>query len=625
MYFGQDFIDEVRNRTGLAEVVGRRTKLTKRGREFIGLCPFHNEKTPSFTVNEEKGFYHCFGCSAHGNVIDFVVKTEALSFPEAVRKLASLAGLQMPEERPGDREREERSKSLRDVVEVAAGWFESQLASQAGKGARNYIAQRGISPEVAGRFRIGFAPDRNTGLKEALTARGISEDLLKEAGLLGVPDDGRPSYDYFRNRLMFPICDRRGQVIAFGGRALGDARAKYLNSPETPLFHKGNILYNLHLAAPLARDQNTILVTEGYMDVVGLAASGIGHAVAPLGTALTEHQITALWRVVPEPTLCFDGDRAGKAAAYRAAERAVPLLKPGHSLQFVMLPEGEDPDSLVRTQGRAAMDALLSQPLSLSELLWGLLTEGKSFDTPERRAGLENEFSKLTRQIPDERVRAHYLRYLRDRLNALLGTGQRQMGQSPGGKRPAASRYSAYGGGSSSLRGSKIVREGADSAPRERILVLTVLNHPELLAKVEEELAMIEFLTPELDKLRNEIIRIAVENPGLDGTALKDQLNQEGYAQLLDRIDGGGAVPPEWFSAPEAALEDAETGWKLVLKRHRQASLKKQVEEAKNALKADGSTENWEKLSALQQAVQAAEGDEANLDGFGRASGEEII
>jgi DNA primase len=341
-----------------------------------------------------------------------------------------------------------------------------------------------------------------------------------------------------------------------------------------------------------------------------------------LGTALTENQIAALWRVVPEPTLCFDGDRAGKAAAYRAAERAVPLLKPGHSLQFVMLPEGEDPDSLVRNQGRSAMDELLSRPVGLSELLWSLLTEGKIFDTPERRAGLEAEFGRLTRQILDERVRVHYLRYLRGRLDALLGDRPRQ--------RHAAKGYQAQhrpfqATGSAALRSSKIARHGADSEPRERILILTVLNHPDLLAKVGEELGMIEFFTPELDKLRNEIIRIAAGYPGLDSEALKGQLNQEGCAQLLNRIDGDGTVPPEWFSAPGAALEDAEIGWKIVLNRHRQASLKKQLEEAKIAFETDESSENWDKFSALQRTVQAAEGDEANIEGFGQASGEEII
>jgi len=628
MKFSPDFLDEIRLRVGLADVVGRRTKLTKRGREHVGLCPFHKEKTPSFTVNEDKGFYHCFGCGAHGDVIRFITETEGMPFVEVVTNLAGQAGLQMPTISPGDQERDARSKTLRDVVEAAAGWFESQMASQAGDDARSYLAGRGIAPEIAKQFRIGFAPERKNSLKDALIARGFAEDLLKEAGLLGTPDDGRASYDYFRNRLMFPIWDRRGQVIAFGGRALGDARAKYLNSPETPLFHKGHVLYNLHQAAPLARDAGSILVVEGYMDVIGLAAGGIGHAVAPLGTALTEAQMTTLWRVVPEPILCFDGDRAGKGAAYRAAERAIPMLKPGYSLQFVMLPEGEDPDSLVRARGRTAMDELLARPIDLSDILWEMLTEGKSFDTPARQAGLEDEFGKMIRQIPDERVRSHYSRYLRGRLNDLVGDSAPRV--SRGGSSSWSSgkpqRQAQFGGGgSSALKSSRIVRVGADSEPRERVLVLTLLNHPELLAQNGEEVASVEFLTPELDKLCNEIIRIAAENPVLDREALKRQLNEEGYGKLIERVDGGGTVPPEWFTSPDTATQDAETGLKIVLKRHLQASLRKQLEEAQNAFKADESPKNWEKFSALQQAVQAAEGDEADIVGFGQASGFETI
>lgn len=622
MYFQPEFLDEVRHRSGLADIVGRRTKLIKRGREFVGLCPFHKEKSPSFTVNEDKGFYHCFGCGAHGDVIRFVTETEGLPFTEAVAKLASQSGLALPATTPADKERSERGKSLLEVVEAAAGWFETQLSSLGGQGARNYLKQRGVTAEIAGEFRLGFAPNRRTGLKDAFAAKGMSEELLIQAGMLIVPEDGGATYDRFRNRLMFPIRDRRGRVIAFGGRALGDARAKYLNSPETPLFHKGDVLYNLHRAAPLARDQNTILVVEGYMDVIGLAAAGIGHAVAPLGTALTEHQITALWRVVPEPLLCFDGDRAGKAAAHRAAERAVPMLLPGHSLGFAMLPDGEDPDSLVRGRGRSAMDDLIARPIDLSALLWDMLTEGKNFDTPERRAGLEAEFGRLTRQIPDERVRAHYHRYLKSRLDTLLGDirpGRPQAGQYPFKRRsPTAS-------GSAALRGSKIARSGANPEPRENALVLTVLNHPALLASYGEELGMVEFFTPELDKLRNEIIRIAAEKPGLDSNGLRDQLKQEGFTQLLNRVDGAGAAPLEWFTSPDTAIQDAETGFRIVLTRHRQTLLKRQLEEAQSAFKADESSENWEKFSALQQAVQAADGDQANVDGFGRASGEEIV
>jgi DNA primase len=628
MGFSPDFLDEIRHRVGLADLIGRQTKLTKRGREYVGLCPFHKEKSPSFTVNEDKGFYHCFGCGAHGSAFDFVSNTEGVGFPEAVERLAGQVGLQVPTSSPEERERAERSKTLRDVVEAAAGWFESQLASQPGEEARRYLAGRGVAPEISKRFRVGFAPESKSALKEAMVARGFTEDLLIQAGLLGVPDDGRASYDYFRNRLMFPICDHRGQVIAFGGRTLGEARAKYLNSPETPLFHKGNVLYNLHQVAPQVRDGGSILVVEGYMDVIGLAAAGIGNAVAPLGTALTETQMAILWKKVPEPILCFDGDRAGKSAAYRAAERAIPELKPGYSLCFAMLPEGEDPDSLVRSRGQSAMEELLDRPLDLSDLMWDMLTEGKTFDTPSRRSGLDKDMDQLTRQIQDEKVRGHYSRYLRGRINDLIGSSRpnarskNEKNWRPDGK---YKQKPNQGRGTTEVKNSQIVLGGVNLVPRERALLLAPLNHPEMLTGIEEEFGMIEFLTPALDNLRNEILRIVLENPDLDRETLKRHLKEDGYETLVNRISSSDAGPPEWFTSPSAALQDVKTGWRLVLNRHQQASLRRQLEEARNTFKADESPENWEKFSALLLTVQAAEGDEADLDGFGDASGLEII
>ncbi|HZD26552.1 MAG TPA: DNA primase, partial [Alphaproteobacteria bacterium] len=401
MAFPQAFLDELRARTGLAELVGRRVRLVRRGREHTGLCPFHNEKTPSFTVNEDKGFYHCFGCGAHGSAIDFVMQTENLSFPEAVEKLALEAGLEVPRERPEDREREARRRSLYDVMEAAAEWFEAQLAGQIGAGARDYLAGRGVRPQTVGRFRLGYAPERREALKAALLARGFAEAQLVEAGLLIRPEDGGDSYDRFRQRLIFPITDRRGRVVAFGGRALAEQKAKYLNSPETPLFHKGRLLYNLAGAREAVREAGTVLVTEGYMDVIALAEAGFGHAVAPLGTALTEEQMQELWRLAPEPVLCFDGDNAGQRAAFRAAERALPLLKPGHSFRFVGLPPGEDPDSLVRGQGAGAMRALVEAAEPLGAVIWRMATEGQSFNTPERRAGLRQALREAVARIAD--------------------------------------------------------------------------------------------------------------------------------------------------------------------------------------------------------------------------------
>jgi DNA primase len=349
------FLDEIRARVPLAEVIGRRVRLKKRGREHEGLCPFHNEKTPSFTVSEQKGFFHCFGCGAHGDVLGFVMRSEGLSFPEAVEKLAAEAGLSVPQSSPEERARQRRSADLLEVLEQATQWFEQQLAGAEGSAARAYLEQRGVSPATTAAFRLGFALDRRGALRKAMNAKGIGDSQQVEAGLLKLPEDGGAPRDYFFDRVIFPIADRRGRIIAFGGRALGESKAKYLNSPETALFHKGRVLYNLARARQAAHDSGELIVTEGYMDVIALSQAGFPGAVAPLGTALTEAQIAELWRLAREPVICLDGDAAGRRAGLRAALTALPALAPDRSLRFALLPEGEDPDSLLASQGAAAL------------------------------------------------------------------------------------------------------------------------------------------------------------------------------------------------------------------------------------------------------------------------------
>ena len=329
MAFPPQFLDELRARLPVSEVVGRKVRLLRKGREHSGLCPFHNEKTPSFTVNDEKGFYHCFGCGAHGSVIDFAMETEGLSFPEAVEKLAGQAGLQVPQSSPEERERAKVRSTLYDVLEQVCDWYEDQLTRPGGRQAYDYLKQRGFTDETIGRFRLGFAPDGRGKLLQAMESRGIERRQLVEAGLIKLPEGGGDPRDYFFNRVMFPITDGRDRVIAFGGRILGDGQPKYLNSPETPLFHKGRNLYNYAMAREASKDAGTVIVAEGYTDVIALAQAGLPNAVAPLGTALTEEQIGLLWRIADEPVLCFDGDNAGERAALRAAERAMPILKPG--------------------------------------------------------------------------------------------------------------------------------------------------------------------------------------------------------------------------------------------------------------------------------------------------------
>ena len=406
MRFTPQFLDELRARLPVSEVVGKRVKLKKAGREWKGLSPFQQEKTPSFTVNDQKGFYHDFSSGKHGNIFDFVMETEGVSFPEAVERCAAMAGVAVPAATPDAARHEQRRKTLHDVMELAAKFFIERLASRQGAKARGYLGDRAILPTTQVQFRLGYAPAERFALKEHLGSLGIPADDMVEAGLLVTGDDIPVPYDRFRDRVMFPITDLRGRVIAFGGRALEkDVPAKYLNSPETPLFHKGDNLYNLAPARKAAHDGAQLIVVEGYIDVIAMVTAGFGGAVAPLGTALTENQLALLWKMSDEPMLCFDGDKAGQKAAWRAADLALPHLTPGKSLRFALLPDGQDPDDLARSGGRAAIEDVIAAARPLAEVIWSREIEGGSFATPERRAALEARIGELANSIRDEVVR----------------------------------------------------------------------------------------------------------------------------------------------------------------------------------------------------------------------------
>jgi len=415
MAFPPQFLEELRNRLNLASLIGRKVRLVKRGREYSGLCPFHNEKSPSFTVNEEKGFYHCFGCGAHGDAVSFEMQASHLSFPEAVERLAAEVGLEPPKATPQEREKAKRQATLYDVVEAACAFFQEQLRQPGGRAGLDYLLRRGLTEATIARFRLGWSSDSREALKRALMPE-FGEPALIEAGLLIRPEGGGAAYDRFRGRVIFPITDRRGRVVAFGGRILSDGQPKYLNSPDTPLFHKGRLLYGLAQARHAAAEARSVVAVEGYMDVIALHQAGIPQAVAPLGTALTEQQIEELWKLAEEPILCFDGDNAGQRAASRAALRTLPLLRPGLSLRFATLPAAEDPDSLIRSGGVAAMQAILDRAEPLSEVLWRGLLAGRPIDTPERRAGLELELKEKSDVIADGAVRRQYEQMFKDKL-----------------------------------------------------------------------------------------------------------------------------------------------------------------------------------------------------------------
>ena len=419
MAFPPQFLDEIRARLTLSDIIGRSVKLTRKGREYTGLCPFHNEKTPSFTVSDDKNFYHCFGCGAHGDVISYLIENYGLSFPDAVERLAAEAGLEVPASTPQEREREQRRAELVDVVEAACLFYERTLWGDAGRQGLEYLRGRGLTDETIRRFRLGFAPARNS-LKTAIVSNEMPEAMMLEAGLMRRPDDGRSPYDFFRDRVIFPIRDGRGRPIAFGGRTMGDGEPKYLNSPDTPLFDKRRTLFGLDTARKAAYDSGRVIVAEGYMDVIVLAQAGLNETVAPLGTALTESHIAQLWKLADEPVLCFDGDKAGLRAAGRAAERALPLLAPEKSLRFVTLPEGEDPDSLVSAQGAAAINALIDKAAPLAAMVWSLEAEGRNIDTPERIAGLEKRLEDRALSIADRKVQFQYRNLFRQKLKDMV-------------------------------------------------------------------------------------------------------------------------------------------------------------------------------------------------------------
>jgi len=581
MAFPPAFLDEIRARVGLVQVISRRVKLQKAGREWKGCCPFHNEKTPSFYVNEEKGFYHCFGCGVHGDVIRFVVEQEGLRFPDAVRSLAAEAGIDVPEDSPEARERGKRQAGLHDVMAHAARWYAEQLSGLSGANARRYVEGRGLGTETVARFGIGFAPEGNR-LKTALKEHGDAK--LLECGLIGRAEDRDETYDRFRGRLMFPIRDPRGRVVGFGGRILGDGQPKYLNSPATPLFDKGRLLYNLDLAGPAARKSGRLIVVEGYMDVIALAQAGIVEAVAPLGTALTEQQLALLWRVAPEPLLCFDGDAAGQRAALRAALRALPLLEPGRSLRFVTLPAGQDPDDVARAQGKSGFEALLDRAEPLIDRLWRSEMEGVDLSTPERRAAAREALREHARSIANASVRSLYEAEFRDRFDALY----------------AARR--TMRGGPAPVRASPLQRARAagDADGLWTVAVVVgLLNHPSLVHEFAEQLAGLEISDQRLSKLRTMLLDVAVRFADLDNLALENTLARYNYAALADEVRRTNQISFS-FTRLDAPVETARQDMKLVIE---SLVVRRQVEqalaEATERYRASGEQDDWDEQQRL--------------------------
>src|SRR5579883_3486426 len=606
MRFSPQFLDELRARLPVSEVVGKRVKLRKAGREWKGLSPFNKEKTASFFVNDQKAMWFDFSSGKNGNIFDFLMLTEGVSFPEAVERLAHQAGIPLPVMTREAQVQEQRRKTLHDIVELAAKYFEATLASRNGARGRGYLLDRGIASSTQLKFRLGYALSEQYALKEHLGAAKIPVDDMIEAGLLVSGEDIAVPYDRFRDRVMFPISDWRGRVIAFGGRALEkDVAAKYLNSPETPLFHKGDNLYNLANARAAAHKGASVVVVEGYVDVIAMVTSGFAATVAPLGTALTEDQLMLLWKMADEPILCFDGDKAGQKAAWRAADLALPHLKPGKSLRFALLPEGQDPDDLARAGGRAAIEEVISVARGLADVIWSREIEGGSFGTPERRAALETRIGELTNSIRDEMVRRYYREDLSDRINRAFapqtgrgyaGRGGRESGRNFVPRAAAGGRFAArgsrgqqgttmaptlsrgpYQAASPQLASSPLLRGQRSSLSRREALILQCLiNHPWLLHDHLEEVAALEMANAEAHKLRAGIIAAFANDhhhspdPSEQAEKMRADLEKAGFSPLLQRVERAITTGAVWAVREGAARDDVLATWHQLVALHRQ-------------------------------------------------------
>jgi len=658
MRFSPEFLEELKARLPVSEVVGRRVKLTRAGREFKGLSPFNKEKTASFFVNDQKQAWFDFSSGRNGSIFDFLMLTDGVTFPEAVERLAQMAGLPLPSVSREDAEREKKRKSLYEVMELAAQYFQATLTGRDGARARGYLADRELSAATQLQFRLGYATGERFALKEHLGRQGVPVEDMIETGLLIHGDDIPVPYDRFRDRVMFPITDLRGRIIAFGGRALDkEAKAKYLNSPETTLFHKGHHLYNGAAARLAAHDGAPIVVVEGYVDVIAMVIAGFPGAVAPLGTALTEDQLGLIWKMNDEPVLCFDGDGAGKRAAYRAVDLALPKLAPGKSLRFALLPQGQDPDDLLRSGGRDALADVVAQARPLADMLWSRETEQGAFDTPERRAALEARIGAVTRAIGDEAVRKYYKQDFDERLRAFLHVGPqsayagrsagrfaaadawrqdawRRAAQQGGGRRlagrDAGREISPYTVISQQLAASPVMRGHRTAIPRrEALIVQSVLNHPWLLHDHLEELSSLAFRHADAERLKGAIIDsfaqdVASGTPAAEPEpeALRAALLRRGFADLLDRLDRAITTTSVWGAGPEAAPADVLITWQQLVGLHRQwHSLTKELKDAEAALGQDGSDASYAWLQDVKSRMATMDGTEALIEGFGASSG----
>jgi DNA primase len=648
MRFSQQFLEELRDRVTISDVIGRRVtwdrKKTNTGRgDFWACCPFHGEKSPSFHCEDRKGRYHCFGCGVSGDHFRFLMELDGLPFNEAVQQIADMAGVALPAPDPETERRERERHNLFDVMELATRFFQDQLQSSAGAKARAYLRDRGLTGRTIETFRLGYSADSRNALKEFLSSKGVDKQQIEACGLVVHGPDIPVSYDRFRDRIMFPILSAREKVIAFGGRAMSpDAPAKYLNSNETELFSKGRVLYNFTRARRAiqgADGAGTVIAVEGYMDVIALAQAGVENAVAPLGTALTEDQLQLLWKMTSTPVLCFDGDGAGLRAASRAVDTALPLLKPGQSLRIAMLPDGKDPDDLVKVEGRAPFDKVITEARALADMVWLRETSGSVYETPERRAELEARLKTVTQVIADESVRYHYQQEMKDRLYAFFRPakqaggeqrkqftprgqqGGRQQPQNPGRSAPVSDRLA---------RSGLVAGYSALPSLRECALALTVVNHPPLFFEDFDALRQLEFESRDMRRFWQAVMGVAAASgPDLTREELLTALETQGFDALLASLDKQIRFARLWTATEHAAIEDAREGYQQALALHMRAralvrqrhEIERELAEAvEHGVEADA-TRLMLTLKEVLEEISRLENQEALVDGFGVMSG----
>lgn len=616
MRYPPSILEDIKARLPASAVVGRRVKLQKAGREWKGLSPFNAERTPSFFVNDQKQAWFDFSSGRNGDIFTFLMEAEGLSFTEAVERLAAEAGVALPVATPDAEVREKKRLGLYDAMALAQQYFREELKSAKGREAREYLSSRELVGAVAERFELGYAPADRHGLRDYLAGKDVPVEVMVEAGLLIQLEDNPVAYDRFRDRVMFPIHDAKGRIIAFGGRALQkDAQAKYLNSPETPIFHKGANLYNLNRARKPAHDAGTLYVVEGYVDCIALDRAGLQNAVAPLGTALTEDQLALIWRIAPEPVLCFDGDKAGLRAAYRAIDVALPGLAAGKTLRFCFLPGGQDPDDLLRSQGAEALRAALEQPRPLVEVLFERETQRAPIETPEQRADCEKRLFGAVAQITDEDLKRHYRQAMRERLNELFQP-QRQRAPQGGrgeGRSGAGGRRGAFGATftpplqpSSGLLRSALIQKSVRVMPREAALVLAPVHHPGIVEAEAETFAELIFEHAAARRLRSAILDEAARASDhvTEARLLAERLAGRGYAEEL-RLVGEVAAIEKW-AQPGAEFAHALAAWREAAHLHaRQSFLNSEIDSLSLDFAANGGEERFERLRALLQRREA--------------------